>query len=110
MAKRHELDTAESAGGRRVGGSGSGEEKSDVVVALSTYGVVPTREECKATANRYITLKLDWLEKITQEAMATGRIPVLNIRFEGGYTHDLARKDWVVIERSYFDELRQQLR
>ena len=92
----HESDTASVLNGRKVAGSGSSEHaKSDV------YNEV-YRVECKATGRQSLSIKLEWLEKITREALDTNLTPLLAIRFDEA---DLAEKDWIAMPRSEFIEL-----
>jgi hypothetical protein len=71
----HEHEAASLVGGVRHGGSGSSSyRKSDA--SSDDYQV-----ECKQTAKKSISLKLEWLQKITQEALSRGREPMLHLRF-----------------------------
>ncbi len=57
----------------------------------------------KATSKKSMSVKLEWLEKITREALETDRFPILQIRFEQA---QLADKDWVLIELPQYVEMR----
>lgn len=51
--------------------------------------------EHKATTSQQITLKHQWLEKITKEALETGRLPVLCLSMCG--------ERWFVVPEYVFD-------
>jgi Holliday junction resolvase len=76
--------------------------KSDVVQGRKRLTDRAARVECKATMKKSLTLKLEWFEKITREAIDSGREPVVALRLEAA---TLAERDWVLIPRSTYVEL-----
>ncbi len=79
--------------GRVVAGSGSGREKGDV--NTRTYKI-----EAKRTDTERISIRREWLTKITNQAISVGRLPLLEIEFEGGAT--APNLQWVMLEKSEF--------
>lgn len=63
------------------------------------------RIECKSTVAESISVKLDWLRKISHEALETGRTPLLVVSFV--YEQGKAKQDgdWVLMRRSDWEEL-----
>ncbi len=55
------------------------------------------RIECKATVKKSISLKHEWLLKIREEALATGKVPVLTISFVDGDGQAKSGGDFAVI-------------
>jgi hypothetical protein len=93
---KHERGLAESVSGKQVVGSGNKNDKSDVKTDKFRY-------EAKSTDKRSLILKLDWLEKIVNEALRTGRKPAISIMFSEAA--DPCGKRWVMIEEDLFKEL-----
>ena len=60
--------------------------------------------ECKQTVHASLSVKGEWLSKITREAMAAGKEPALAIEIKG---HDDAALEphWVAIPLSVFKRL-----
>lgn len=61
--------------------------------------------EAKSTVNKSMSLKLLWLEKITHEAITTGKIPAVSVRFTNDYGDAVRGGDWVMMPASEFKEL-----
>lgn len=61
--------------------------------------------EAKSTVKRSLSLKLDWLEKINHEALSTGKVPALSVRFTTEYGDEVRGGNWVMIPESEFKEL-----
>lgn len=76
--------------------------KSD---GLKSVGEHDFRVECKATRNESMSLKYSWLKKIRDEAMSTGRIPVLTISFTEGDGKPKPAGDWVMMPMSLWKEI-----
>ena len=94
----HEVQAASRLGHRRTAASGASPlSKSDSVGGLD-------RCEMKATSKKSLSVKLAWLEKITEEAISTGRYPILQIRFENA---QLADKDWVLVDLPQYRDMRE---
>ncbi len=96
---------AERLGGKRVGGSGASMySKGDVRdVTLSESGDntddgdgVGFLVECKKTEKKSISVKHAWLKKITYEAMAKEKEPMLTIEIQGDSDPNVDR-DWAMI-------------
>ena len=92
----HENNLAKSVNGKKVVGSGNKLDKSDVKTDLFRY-------EAKSTGKKSLSLKLEWLEKIVNEALRTGRYPALSIMFSEA--QDPCSQRWILIEESMFKEL-----
>ena len=79
--RRHEEETAASLGGKRQRGSGCAEfRKGDVTDVGAAHFDFLT--ECKTTQGLSLRLEARWLNKITTEALAVQKEPMLAIRFE----------------------------
>lgn len=94
----HESRIAAAVGGQRVPGSGA-----------SMYAKGDVRQadfliECKLSAHASLAVKQAWLEKITAEAEAIGKVPALAIEIQGG-DRRLAERDWIMVPRSVFERL-----
>jgi hypothetical protein len=63
--------------------------------------------EAKSTEAASMALKLDWLLKIKQEALNSGRIPACAINFTLGNGQPRPNGKWVLIEESVFHELQE---
>lgn len=99
FVRNQEEKAAELVGGKRHAGSGSQKfRKSDA--SSSEYQV-----ECKQTEKESLSLKLEWLEKIAQEAEGRGREPLLHVRFLSAEEH--VGRDWVMMRASEFERLMQ---
>lgn len=61
--------------------------------------------ENKTTTSQSISLKMDWLLKIYQEALETDRYPALSFQFIDGMGNSEKRERWVCIPEHVFAEL-----
>jgi hypothetical protein len=104
--QKQEQRLADDLGGRKQKGSGSKRfNKGDVrMPELLT--------EAKRTDKRSISIKLEYVRKITEEAQAYGLIPAVAV--EWGFTPDDAieekkfrsvERDWVLVPASFLKEL-----
>lgn len=92
---RHEEQAAELVGGKRHKGSGSVHgHKSDA--SSEDFQI-----ECKQTEKESISIKLEWLDKISREAFGRGRKPLLHIRFLQA-DGIMNQKDWILISAKDF--------
>ncbi len=92
---------ARKTGGKRVGGSGSSlHSKSDVRDVPCGEHVF--RVECKKTKHGSLSIKKDWLNKITREANAMQQWPALSIEIQGGKEDPLVDRDWIAIPMRIF--------
>lgn len=96
--KAHEDRIAKAVGGRRVPGSGSS------MFAKGDVNEDSFLIECKLTEAGSLRVKQSWLEKITSEAEAQGKMPALAIEIQGG-DRRLAERDWIAVPRSVFRRL-----
>jgi len=103
LPKKQELAVADSVGGKRVRGSGSGEDKGDVA---RDGGAFPMKVECKRSMGKEsISLKASHLTKISAEAAADGVFPALDIQFDREVMSRIARAsgrpeastDWIAV-------------
>jgi Holliday junction resolvase len=95
---RHEKEISESLGGYAHIGSGRLDGlKSDG--STDRYQI-----EAKQTAKQSISIKMEWLQKITDEALPCGRIPIVAIRFLN-CDDLLTDRDWILVPASEFKDL-----
>lgn len=80
--------------------------KSD---GIKVAGEHTFRIECKATVNKSISLKHDWLKKIRDEAVQTGMIPALTISFVDGVGKPKKAGDWIMLPSYIVNELFEDL-
>ncbi len=64
-----------------------------------------TLMEAKSTTNASIVLKLDWLAKITHEALGEGKTPALAVSFIQPDGAPMRNGEWVLIPMHRFKEL-----
>ena len=100
--KSHENEVAKRSGGKRRAASGAAPGKPADTVDQSFL------RECKATKGAGITLKGDWLEKITRQAISRGITPLLELRLDGQSAP--TPSDWVLIPAQEFEILLERLR
>lgn len=58
------------------------------------------RGECKFTDQASMSLKVEWLRKISGEAMSNGKTPLMFLTFG----QMPVSKDWVMMEKAHFEE------
>lgn len=113
--KAQERRVAEAIGGKRVAGSGSGEEKGDVARVQRSF---PIRVECKRSMGKAsVSFKAEHLIKISSEAMAAGAYPALAIQFDREVMAAVARacgrmpasEDWVAVPLNVFQAMLEAL-
>lgn len=96
-SQRQESRVASTMGGRVQKGSG----------AVRLYkGDIKTPElliEAKRTDKGSLSVKREWLEKISKEAESYGKVPALSIEFAD--MPKLVEKDWVAIPASFLKRL-----
>ena len=97
-----ETEIAELVDGRRHNGSGASMySKSDG--SSARYQI-----EAKQTKHSSISIKLEWLIKITREAIAKVKIPLLSVRFLNiGFKDHGVESDWIMMPLSEFKHLYQ---
>lgn len=61
--------------------------------------------ECKSTSKLIMPLDYGWLVKIQKEALAHGRVPILTVSFVSSDGKNRDSGDWVMMPKTYFDEL-----
>lgn len=89
ISKKHEKDTADRFGGKRVPGSGN--------ISGMPGDVTDTTflHECKATKGGGTQIQASWVKNISTQALAKNRIPLLQLRFEK--QEEPTPKDWVML-------------
>lgn len=96
-SQKQEKDAAKRYGGRTTSGSGNKRDKGDV----SIYAGV--RLEAKRTDKNSISVKKEWLQKISEEAFAERQRPAVEIEIQD--------EQWVLIPelefRNYIEYLKQ---
>jgi len=98
--KKHEKDIAKRSGAKRVAGSGNQPGKPGDIRGNKFL------REAKATKKDSISLRGKWLRKITEEALAVGRTPLVEVRLEDAQFP--CPTDWVLIPAMDFQALVEQ--
>lgn len=98
----HEETVAKRSGGKRRAASGAAPGKPADTVDQEFL------RECKATKGAGITIKADWLRKITHQALPRGMTPLLEIRVDGQEAP--TPSDWVMIPAQEFEILLERIR
>lgn len=96
-SQKQEKRVAKSLGGKVQKGSGS---------VPFHKGDIKTTEllvEAKRTDKDSMSVKKEWFEKVTREAMAYNKIPALSIEFEN--TERYVSKDWVAVPVKFLNML-----
>lgn len=101
MSSRHEKETAKRSRSTKVAGSGSQLGKPGDVRGTKDL------QELKATTKTDTRIKLEWLRKISHEALTQGRYPVVNMRFEK-LEGSPAPMDWVLIPAYIYEDLKER--
>lgn len=99
---------ADRLGGKRVRGSGSSMySKADVRdVSLDGEGcAVEFLVECKQTIHASLSVKWEWLTKITAEADAVQKEPALAIEIKGGVEDPRCDRDWIAIPARVLEQM-----
>ncbi len=99
--RRAERHTAKRLGARLTPGSGSGNLKGDFYTEVMHV-------EAKSTQNQSISLKLDWLKKITKIGRARAKSPAVTITFTTADGRPKPNGTWVLIPEGLFNELIQR--
>ena len=100
--KRHEKDVEKRSGGRRRAASGAAPGKP-----ADTKDQDYLRE-CKSTRGAGMSISGRWISKITAEALALKKTPLIELRFDG--QTEPTPTDWIMIPAIDFEELLSQLR
>ncbi len=96
QSRKQEHDIAKLIGGKRNPLSGS-DYRAKADVKSDKFLI-----EAKMTEKASLSVKAEWLEKITMEAMAQGRLPALSIRLN--FDNRLVEHDWYLVPASVFCE------
>lgn len=94
---KQEDRVAAEVGGHRVPGSGAFKSQRGDVNATDFL------MEAKRTDGKVLTVRMDWLAKIREEAAAVQKLPALTLEF-GDWGHNVER-DWVMVPLSVFKRL-----
>jgi hypothetical protein len=100
-----EKRTGRSFDARLTVGSGAFRQKSDGEFTKGDQGF---RFENKATEKKSMSLKREWLEKISREAHGNQQIPMLTLQFMDG-EHLRPYGAWVCLPEVEFKQLLEQL-
>lgn len=96
--RKAEKKTTKRLGGRAMAASGALDaQKSD-------FSVGEFRVENKTTINASLGLKLEWLEKITKEALPNGQTPALALQFVTPEGDPVRYGKWVCVPEHVFQE------
>jgi hypothetical protein len=63
--------------------------------------------EAKSTIKASMSIKYEWLQKITKEAKGTSQVPAVTISFVHGSGEAKHDGDWVMIPKALFDALEE---
>ena len=96
--RKAESKTAKRFGGRETPGSGNKTIKGD-------YHVNQWKVENKSTIHNSLKLDLDWLIKISQEALEVGMVPALSIQFVDGQGTPRKNGKWVMVSEEQYQRL-----
>lgn len=96
---------ADRLGGKRVAGSGASMySKADVRDVVCSYDITLLME-CKQTKNASISIKWDWLKKISNQAIEQQCHPALAIEIHGGIDDYATDRDWILVQASTLKKL-----
>lgn len=96
--RRAEKHTAKRLGASLVRGSGNGYLKGDLFTGI-------IHVEAKSTQRLSISLKWDWLRKITKTGLEQHKTPAVTITFTHGDGTPRTGGTWVLIPEGAFNEL-----
>lgn len=100
---------AKALGGKRQPGSGSSPYAKGDVIQKSPAGHSLTKFliECKQTKHKSLSIKGEWLTKISREAMAAGKEPALQFEIKGN-EDTFVEGDWIAVPLSVFKRLLEE--
>jgi hypothetical protein len=91
---------------KRIAGEMGGKVQKGSGALEFNKGDIRTKElliEAKRTDKDSMSVKKEWLEKISMEAIAYNKIPALSIEFNN--IAKLVERDWIAIPASFLKEL-----
>ena len=101
-----EAQLAKRLGGRQVPGSGNQDHsKGDVVTSGSAISGAGFVVEGKSTIHGSLYIQLDWLTKVTREALATSKRPALSVAFVTRDGRPKVNGKWMMIPEDVFIDL-----
>ncbi len=106
-SKKHENRIASAIGGHRLPRSG-GMSPSKWAKGVTADGDISSKDflvEHKSTENASISLKLEWLNKVSEGANRSNKDPMVVITFAQGLRQT---DDWVLLPSSVFERLRRR--
>ena len=83
-----------------IGSGGAGRGKGDVYYEEFLA-------ECKSTVKDSLSVKLDWLAKITQEALDVGKYPCFSFLFTDKDGNPRRDGKWVAVPEHVFNKMRE---
>ena len=96
---------ARITGGKRVMGSGASDYSKGDVRDVQ-IGEIDFLLECKKTSKKSISIKWDWLKKISKEADEQECEPGLAFEIQGGDNDPIAERDWIAIPVRVFEKIK----
>jgi hypothetical protein len=104
--REQEEAVARHLNGKRQAGSGSSiYAKGDVIQrSNAAHSLDKFLVECKQTIHASLSIKGEWLSKITREAAAAGKEPALSIEIRGN-DDPVTEAHWVAVPMSVFKRL-----
>lgn len=104
--REQEESVARHLNGKRQAGSGSSiYAKGDVIQkSNNAHELDKFLIECKQTIHASLSVKGEWLSKITREAMAAGKEPALSIEIRG-HEDPSVEAHWIAVPMSVFKRL-----
>ncbi|MBN2258381.1 MAG: hypothetical protein JW704_11285 [Anaerolineaceae bacterium] len=98
---------AQRTGGKRVRGSGASQYSKGDVRDVEAAGI-DFLLECKQTIHASLSIKWEWLKKITAEADAQQCEPALAIEIRGGEDDPRTDRDWVMVPARVWEKMKCQ--
>lgn len=97
--KSHENRIAKAVNGKKQAGSGNNDYKKGDVDSKSFL------IECKTTKYKSMSVKAQWLDKISDEALMEQKHPALAVQMKT----KRAEKDWIMIPLSVFQKIKENV-
>lgn len=99
---KSEKKLAKHLGGKQTPASGAANSKGDINLG-------DIKIEAKSTIKNSLSIKLDWLCKISREAIREGQVPAVSIRYVTENAQPVKYGRWVMIPEDKFKELYNEI-
>jgi len=97
---------ASRLGGKRVRGSGASDFSKGDVRDVQAAGI-EFLVEAKQTIHASLSIKWEWLRKITAEAQAQNCEPALSIEIKGGKDDPMVDRDWIMVPARVWEKMKR---